>query len=100
MKYLLLSILFITSCCTLDCSNRAAALDVHYEAKGIHTLIAVCPVANGEHHAYILKGDEIIDAWSEEIVDRSLQGCIIFDYPEVLKPYMDQATWEKEWSFK
>lgn len=75
----------------------AAAFDASYEARDIHTLIAVCPVANGQYHAYILKGTEIIDAWTEEIVDRSLQGCIIFDNPEVLKPYMDQATWEKEW---
>ena len=99
MKIFLLLILFLTSCSTFDCSNRAARLNAQYEAQGIRVFIAVCPAIMQQYHAYILKDTEIIDAWTEKSVKRSLGGCLIFDDPEMLKPYMLKEEWEKEWTW-
>lgn len=100
MKHLLLSLLFLASCTTPDCSNRAVQLNAQYEAQGIKVLIAVCPVEDNQYHAYILKNAEIIDAYTEKTVERSLDGCVIFDEPEMLRPYMSKNQWEKEWTWE
>jgi len=99
---IILSIFLFSGCSNSirDCSNYAAQLNAQYEAQGVHVLIAVCPVKNNSaYHAYLIKGTEIIDAVTEDIVLRSLQGCIIFDEPETLRPYTNPSTYEREWKY-
>ncbi len=97
MKYLLLSILFLASCSTPDCSNRAAQLNAYYESHGIKTYIAVCPYGKGQSHCYLIINGQWFDAVTEAKVMRDTTGCIIFDEPAVLSPYMTEKQFNKEW---
>src|SRR3989304_3843965 len=99
MKIFLLSILFLTSCTSPDCSNRAALVNAYWESAGTKTYIAVCPYGSGKSHAYLIVNNQYYDSLTLYRVERSTEGCIIFDDPEVLKPYMSKNQWEKEWRY-
>lgn len=98
MKKLILSLLFLASCSTYDCSNRAALINAYWERAGTKTYIAVCPYGKGQSHAYLIVNNQYYDSLTLFKVKRSTQGCIIFDNPEVLKPYMTEKQFKAEWS--
>ncbi len=63
----------------------------------VNTYIAVCPYGKGKSHAYMFVNNRFYDSVTLYRVQRSVEGCIIFDDPETLKPYMSKKTWEKEY---
>jgi hypothetical protein len=93
------TMLLIVGCSSPDCSNRAAWLNSYYKYMNVNTYIAVCPYGKGKSHAYMFVNNRFYDSVTLYRVQRSLEGCIIFDDPETLKPYMSKKTWEKEWKF-
>ena len=93
------TMLLIVGCSSPDCSNRAARLNSYYEGMSIKTYIGVCPYGKGQSHAYVIVKNQFYDSLTLYKMQRSLEGCIIFDDPETLKPYMSKKTWEKEWKF-
>lgn len=99
MKTLLLLILFLSSCSTFDCSNRTAKLNAYWESCGTKTYIAVCPYGSGKSHAYLIVNNQYYDSITLHKIKRSTTGCIIFDDPEVLRPYMSEKQFNKEWGF-
>jgi len=70
-----------------------------WESAGIKTYICVCPYGRGYSHAYLMVRGQLYDSITLYKVIRSMQGCIIFDEPEVLKPYMTSIEFQKEWGY-